>query len=310
MSERRKLDLLAVGHALVDIRFLVKEFAGPDEEASVIKQSRGAGGSAVNVAIDASRLGLKTGVIAKIGFDAMGRLIVDELMREKVDLSGIRIGFGETGFTIVIINSRGEISMYGYKGVAEELEPSEINPHLISMAKHLHIPSLRIDTSVEAASIARKNNLTISWDPGRVLAKKGIDKLSEIIGLVDIVLANRHETKLMTGLDDYRKAAAEIKELGPRIVVVKKGGEGVYVLSSDLEKEYSAYKVDEVVDTTGAGDAFAAGLIAGLVKGYSLEKSIKYALAVAALKVTRLGSHEAPCHDEVVKFIWEREEEF
>jgi ribokinase len=303
-----RYDLVTVGHALVDIRIVVDRFPAPDEEAVVLSQTWGAGGSAVNTAIDGSRLGLRTAVIAKIGFDSFGRIIVDELLREGVDISGLRVSStGRTGFTIVVIDRDGNIVMYGFKGVAEELEPNEVDNEIISTARYVHIASLRLDTSLKVAEIARKASAKISWDPGRVLAKKGLKELEKMIKSVDIVLVNKVEASAITGLDidKYRESAKILKDLGPELVVVKLGSRGVYAFGDGVDEEVPAVKVDRVVDTTGAGDAFAAGLIAGILRGYSLRKALLYANAVAALKITKLGSHEAPTHKEVVEYIWE-----
>jgi ribokinase len=301
-----KLDIIAVGHGLVDIRFIVDRFPGPDEEAGITRQVRSVGGSAANVALDTVKLGGKAGVILKVGLDGFGRMIIDELMREKVDVSGVKVCLGESGFTIVVIDGAGRIIMYGFKGAAERLEPHEIDETIISRGRFLHIASLREDTSLRAAELAKKHGLTVSWDPGRRLALKGLDAFRDLLRNVDIVLVNRFEAKSLTGIDDPGEAAARIMATGPSIVVVKKGGEGVYVRSRGGEEiDLPAFPVPRVVDTTGAGDAFAAGLLLGLGRGYNLRKAVVYANAVAALKTARLGSHSVPSHEEVIKYIWE-----
>jgi len=303
----KDLDVVTVGHALVDIRFIVEFFANPDQESPIIKQTRGVGGSAANVAIDISKLGGKSGIIVKLGLDDFGRMVVDELMRHSVDVSGVRVCIADTGFTIVIIDKNGRVIMYGFKGAAEKLEPEDIDRKLISRAKYVHIASLRPDTSIAVAETAHETGATVSWDPGRVLARKGAENLKQLLEKVDIILANRYEAKSLTGLEDYKEAAEKLLEYGPEIVVVKRGKEGVYVKSRKGEEyELPAFPVKKVVDTTGAGDAFAAGLLLGLSRGYSLKKALIYANAVAALKVARLGSHSVPSHDEVIEFIWEQ----
>ncbi len=300
------VDVVTVGHVLVDIRFLVSEFVGPDEEGVIIKESRGVGGSAANVAIGVRRLGLKSAVIAKVGFDSFGRIAVDELMKEGVDLSGLRVGFGSTGFTVVIINKRGQILLYGFKGASEELTPDEVDVKLIEGARYVHIASLRLDTSVEVAKKAKELGKVVSWDPGRVLSKLGLSKLKEVIEHVDVVLANEEEVANMTGVKDYKKASDMLRELGPELVIVKRGPRGAYVNSSEGCFDVPPLSPPKIVDTTGAGDAFAAGLLAGMSRGYDLSKAVTYAAAVATLKITKLGSHEIPTHDEVIRFIWEQ----
>jgi len=301
-----KFDVVTLGHALVDIRIVVERFPGPDEESPVINQTWGAGGSAVNTAIGVRRLGMRSAIIAKIGFDTFGRIIVDELLAEGVDISGLRVSStGRTGLSIVAIDSGGNIAIYGFKGVAEDLSPEEVDREIIQKSRFLHIASLRLDTSISAARIAKSAGVKVSWDPGRVLARKGLSELKEMISLADIVLVNEHESKLITGEEDYRRAAKIIRDHGASVVAVKRGAKGVYVLSEGLEDEVPAMRVGRAVDTTGAGDAFAAGLITGLLRGYSLRKAVLYANAVAAMKIAKLGSHEVPRHEEVVDFLWE-----
>ena len=302
---RKIYDVVTVGHALVDIRFIVKRFVGPDEESEIIRQTRSTGGSATNVAIDVSRLGGKSALIAKVGLDGFGRMIVDELMKENVDISGVKVSLSETGFTVVIIDRSGKTIMYGFKGASEELVPEDIDKNIISKSKYLHIASLRVDTSTYTAKQAKRENVTISWDPGRVLSLKGIEYFEELLKYVDIVLANNIEARNLTGIDDYREAARVIARHGPKIVIIKRGAKGIYCYDAVKNREYhvEAFKVEKVVDTTGAGDAFAAGLLMGLSRGYDLEKALIYGNAVAALKIERLGSHNVPSHDEVVEFI-------
>lgn len=304
----KEFDVLTVGHGLIDIRFIVEKFAGPDEESSILRQTRGVGGSAANVAIDVSRLGGRSSTIIKVGLDGFGRIVIDELMREKVDVSGVKVCIGDTGFTVVIIDGSGRITMYGYKGAAEKLLPTDIDEQLISRAKTVHIASLRKDTSLQAAMVAKKHNALVSWDPGRRLSLMGLDYFKDFLKYVDIVLVNRNEARNLTGTNDYKQAANQILEYGPEIVVVKKGAEGVYAKTSNGEEyEFPAFPVEKVIDTTGAGDAFAAGLLLGLVRGYNLRKALIYGNAVAALKTTKLGSHNVPSHDEVIKYIWEHQ---
>lgn len=297
------IDLLCIGHALVDIRFLVNKFPQPDEEARILDEKRGVGGSAANVAIGARRLGLQTGLIAKIGLDSFGRMIVDELMSEGVDISGVRISTTlPTGFSIVVRDSEGKILIYGFKGASEDLSIRDVDKELLQDTRYIHIASLRPDTTLEILKLLEdKNRPTISWDPGRVLALSGLSKLEPIISLVDIVSVNKREIFYITGESDYTKAAEKLRRLGPKIVIVKKGGEGVYVVSDSGTIEMPAFPPERVVDTTGAGDAFIAGFYSALRRGYDLEETVKYAALVASIKVGRLGSHEVPKHEEVIK---------
>lgn len=297
------IDLLCIGHALVDIRFLVNKFPQPDEEARILDEKRGVGGSAANVAIGARRLGLQTGLIAKIGLDSFGRIIVDELMSEGVDISGLRISTTlPTGYSIVVRDSEGKILIYGFKGASEDLSIRDIDMELLWNTRYVHIASLRPDTTLEILKLLKsKKRPIVSWDPGRVLSLSGLSKLKPIISLVDIVSVNRKEIFYITGENNYAKAAEELRSLGPKIVIVKRGNEGVYLVSDSVRVDIPAFQPEKVTDTTGAGDAFMAGFYSALKRGYDLEESVKYAALVASIKVSRLGSHEVPKHEEVIR---------
>ncbi len=288
------LDVLAVGHALVDVRMRVEGFPMPDMEVEILEEERGAGGSAVNVSIDVSLLGGRSGIIAKIGFDSFGRLVVDELYTHHVDTRGLRIAIGKrTGFSIVAIDREGRTAIYGYKGASEDLSPGELDEEIIRDARIVHIASLRPDTSIEAARIARSSGITVSWDPGRRLARIGAERLAGLLSNVNIVLANRIEARLLTGADDPVRAAEILSSYGPRIVVVKLGSEGALLYDRTLENpvHMPAKPVERIVDTTGAGDAFAAGFLLCLARGCTSVEALEKGLETAALKIQCLGSH-------------------
>ena len=297
------LDLVAIGHALVDIRFIVSGFPGPDQETEILEEARGSGGSAVNVAIDAAKLGGKSGIISKIGFDPFGKIIFEELWNEGIDVRGVRISpTGSTGFSIVTIDTRGEIILYSCKGVAESLEPQEIPSDVIRDSKSIHIASLRLDTSLRSAQIARESGILTSWDPGRKMAKMGLDKASPLLEYIDVVFLNRLEAKLMTGKEPA-EAAKLIASRGPKWVIVKLGGEGALLYDNGKLHRIPPYTPPRIIDTTGAGDAFAAATLIKIIKGYDVLEAVNYAAAVAALKISRLGSHNLPSLNEIEEFI-------
>ena len=300
----RVLGVVAVGHVLVDLRFRVERFPNPDEEAKILEESRGVGGSAANVAIAVRRLGLSASVIAKVGLDSFARVAVDSLMKERIDISGLKVEpTSPTGFSVVVRDPKGRIIIYGFKGASEKLEERDIDPELIKRANYVHIASLRLDTTKQVVKLAKEYGKKISWDPGRVLAAEGAEKLKDVIKDVNIVLANEREAELITSLKNFKEAAQTIKAMGPDLVIIKRGEKGSYALSNEAEYETPAYPISRVVDTTGAGDTFAAGLLTSLINNYPLKKALMRASIVAALKVSKLGSHAAPTLEELLEYL-------
>lgn len=300
------MDVVTVGHALMDIRVLVAEFTAPDRESEILATSYGSGGSAANTAVGVTKLGRGAGVIARVAKDSLGRLILEELSLRGVDVGSIIVDEkGLTGFSIIIMNQSGDIMLYSFKGVSEELTPGDVDYNAISNAKCIHIASLRLDTSLNAAMKAKSIGVLVTWDPGRRLTKLGISnhQVLEMIRNIDIILVNEVEACTLVGVGSYREAAARLLGLGVPTVIVKRGGRGVYASSRDQgEVEVPPYSV-RAIDTTGAGDAFAAGLIVKLIEGVGLRQALEFANAVAAIKVTRLGAQAIPSRDEAEVFM-------
>jgi ribokinase len=285
------------------MRVKVADFTGPDLFSQIDELSYGAGGSAANVAIGVTRLGGTCTLVGKIGLDNFGRMIVDELVKEKVSLDYIKTDLLlKTGLTIVIINSTGEILMYGDKGASEALQPEDVAYIRPKGCEYVHIASLRMDTSLAAADLSKRSGLFVTFDPGRELATRGIDHIRPIFGLLDLLLLNIKEARLLTACDEPEKAGAALNRAGVKNVIVKLGGGGIH-FSGELGKgTLPAFRV-KAVDTTGAGDAFATGLLLSLGNGSELKEALRYASAVAALKVTRLGSHAIPTAKEVEELL-------
>ncbi|MEM3832335.1 MAG: carbohydrate kinase family protein [Thermoprotei archaeon] len=295
-------EVVTVGHILMDIQISVDDFAQPDREGVVRSIKYGGGGSAANVAVGTSRLGIRSGYIGKVGMDSFGSTLLEEIRRDGVDVSRVKIDFdGSTGFTIIIVNKDGQVVMYGFEGVSDKLMPDELDVQYIGSAEHLHITGLRLSTAVKAAKVAKKAGVVVSFDPGRLVSMIGMEKLKPLLRLCDILLLNSFEAGSLTNTSDPREAAIILNKVVP-VVIVKMGDKGVYVKNGDNEFSIPAHKV-KVVDTTGAGDAFSAGFITGLLEGKDLRDSVSFANAVAALKITKMGARALPTRREVEQFI-------
>ncbi|MEJ5293521.1 MAG: carbohydrate kinase family protein, partial [Candidatus Methanosuratincola sp.] len=286
--------VLAAGHILADIRVRVDEISSSDQFNEVRELSYGVGGSAANVSIGVRRLGGCCMLLGKIGMDEFGRMAVDELLRERVPLDEVKVDLvNRTGYTIIIINRRGEVFMFGRKEAAETLEPEDVANISLKDFQAVHIASLRVDTATKIASRAREAGIMVTFDPGRVLINRGVGHIKPVLELADLLLLNGKEARALTGHEDPETAAGSLIKQGAKSVVLKLGAKGVYISDGGSGRLIPAFRVD-AIDTTGAGDAFAAGMIMALSEGQALPEATRFGNAVAALKVTRLGSHETP----------------
>jgi len=301
-------DLVTIGHVLMDIRIFVGEFPKADEEAKTDRLSLGGGGSAANVAVGASRLGVKSGFIGSIGFDTFGRVLLEELEHEGVDVAHVKVDTStSSGLTVIAINNKGQVIMFGYTGASDKLFPSDLNKEYISSSEHVHITGLSFDTALAAAEIAKKANVTVSFDPGRLMSKMGLKRLLPLLHYVDQILLNQEEARELTGVIELEKAAKAIIKSGPKMVIIKRGPDGVFAMNHSKSFSVPAYPV-KVVDTTGAGDAFSAGFITAQLEGKNFEDSVEFANATANLKITRVGARALPSRKAVERFLKEHKE--
>lgn len=296
-------DLITIGHVLTDIRVFVDEFPKPDEEAKTDKLSLGGGGSAANVAVGASRLGVKSGFIGTIGFDTFGRVLLQELEHEAVDVAHVKVDTTtNSGLTLIAVNRKGEVMMFGYTGASDKLLPSDLNRKYISSAEHVHITGLSFDTALAAARIANETKVVVSFDPGRLMSRLGFKEISPLLKYVDQILLNHEEVNRLTRETELDDAARILLKTGPQIVIIKKGADGIFAMTQDDKFNIPTYPV-KVVDTTGAGDAFSAGFVTAQLEGKSLEDSLTFANATANLKITKVGARALPTRKAVERFL-------
>ncbi len=295
------LDLVGIGHVLYDVRCYVDDYPKP-EKTTIIKENlkNNVGGSATNVAVNCSRLGLKTAIIGKIGDDHHGQFISSELLKRRIDLDGLRVDSkNPTGISILIINKYGKPAVMELVGANEPLGRKDISVDTVKRARFLHMSGTSIG-ALEYASKKAGENAFVSFDPGRSKSALGWEALSKILENVDLVVVNRLEICQLAQIKEtekIEKAASILKrEFGLKIIV--KTGEGTYVFG-DAARKIPIFRVP-IVDLIGAGDAFTSGLLSSLSWGKPLEQAVVFGNALMAYKVQREGA-EVPFTRRVIE---------
>jgi len=298
-----EIDVVGLGHILMDISIFVNNYPGVDELAEIKDLRYGGGGSAANLAVGIRRLGKRSGFIGSVGFDDFGRILLDELIKEGVDISHVKIAVNKQSCTSFIgINRHGNVIIFEYLGAGEEVTPKDLDPSYIASAKILHITSFRLDTAIEAARIANEHGVLVSIDPGRKWEKHKFDYIRKLLENADILILNALELSKLTRTDDESKAIKILDKYGVEHVIIKKGGQGSTAYINGEKYEQPVFPV-KVVDTTGAGDAFDAGYLYGILEKWPIEKTLRFASAVAAIKVSRKGARSIPTRQEVEEFL-------
>ena len=286
-------DVVGFGALNVDKLFKVNQIARAEEESFIVAHSETCGGSAANTVVGLARLGCRVGFVGKVGGDREGEILLEDFRREDVDTSGVILSKqGESGSVLGFVDSKGARALYIDSGVNDTITTSEIQAEYVSQARFLHLTSFVGERSFETQKTLLQtlpSTVKVSFDPGALYARKGYTKLEPIIKRTHVLMPNAIELKHITGEDDFCKGADFLVGRGVKIVAVKLGEDGCYVTDGRERHHIDAFKVD-VVDTTGAGDAFCAGFLYGLLKEKSLYECGRLGNFVASRCVMKMGA--------------------
>ncbi|MFC6716379.1 carbohydrate kinase family protein [Natrialbaceae archaeon GCM10025810] len=290
------LTVCTAGHVNWDVTLRVDALPEPDGESTIRSRTEGGGGSAANVAAALASLDIDAVLIGSVGDDERGRRARAELEAAGVSLEGLRVVEGATTATkYLLVDDGGEVAVLGDDGVNEAVGPGDVDPSLVRRADHLHLTSQHPDAAAELAAIAVDAGATVSFDPGRRFDERDY---GETIALADVVFATDREIETVLA-DGGEYAGTDLRD---RTVVVKRGGEGAVVHTPTGSYGHPGFEVD-AVDTTGAGDAFAAGFVATVLRADDVERALEYANACGALAARRAGARSGPTAEDVTDFL-------
>jgi ribokinase len=273
--------IATLGDVMLDVIVRLDEPLAPGGDVRAATRA-GAGGQAANVAAWAVSLGAEARCIAKRGDDATGELVARELAARGVELVGPVVA-GATGVVVSIVGADGERSLASDRGVAPSLEPSELDAgwldcDVVHVSGYALLREPASDAARLAATIARDRGARVSVDVAAwtEIRAFGPVRFRELIDVVapDVLFATEAEWEMLGGA--YLSAPTGVIKRGPR---------GVTIVTEDARLDLSPIDA-EVVDTTGAGDAFAAGFLLG----GSLEEAARRGLDAAARCVATVGS--------------------
>ena len=256
-----------------------------------------AGGCANNTAIALARLGIPAGAMGKIGTDVFGNLLLQTLTDNGVNTVGMQQDANaSTSFTFVAIASDGERTFYHYIGANGELCEADLDWELIKTVKILHIAGALVMPSFDGAPMAnvlrkaKTLGITTSLDTAYDATGKWMETLEPCLPYIDIFMPSIVEAQYLTGLSEYREITQFLRNnYNIYTIAIKMGENGSYVSTPEAEHFAPAYPVN-VVDATGAGDAYAAGFLAGTLMDWDLKATAELASATGAACVTAIGA--------------------
>ena len=254
------------------------------------------GGCASSTGVGLAKIGIKTAVIGKVGNDGFGDYMISHLRRSGVDCSGVVIDdVAATSATMVLVHGDGERSFIHYIGANATLTEADVNFDVVKLSKILHVagsflmPGFDGEPTARVLKKAKQLGVTTSLDTAWDSRGNWMKLLEPCLQYLDYAVPSIEEARMVTGKYDPADVARVLMDKGVGTVALKMGDQGCYIKSKDTELRIPIYRVD-AIDALGAWDAFAAGFLAGLVNGWDLERTGKFANATGAFCVTALGA--------------------
>ncbi|MCQ1529683.1 carbohydrate kinase family protein [Lutispora saccharofermentans] len=291
-------NVLIFGGIIVDSYMMVKEYPVRGQDVLINDSFERIGGCAVNVAQTLKNLGMQPYIVSAVGGDIRGDMIKSYIEDNRFDASCIKQLEGESsGYCVTILEGAGERTFLTYKGCESYFSPYMTADELMAKISYVYVTGYYLlderysSNIIEAIGRLKDMGSKILFDPGPLAQLIEKDTLLWILSKADIITPNETEAetiKSILALD--AEPENWFKSTGIELLVLKQGSRGVKVWSKDMSFVMPSFKVD-VIDTTGAGDSFAAGLIYGLSHGLSTCEAVNVACACGAITATFKGPH-------------------
>jgi len=309
----KQVNIVGLGEVVLDWVAEVPHFPKPDEKIDALSENYFPGGVTANYLVALARLEGNCGFIGAVGDDAYGELLIDDFLKENIDTSYlVRKRNRRTPVNFIFV-AKGEKSIIQSPYMqTTKLEIEELQESSIADSKLLHTTIIHQDLTEKALEIAKSNEVKVSIDLESQIALRGWDKLKKILLKADVLLPNKEGAKLITNSKTPQKAAKILVKKGIPVVIITLGKKGALVTTKNYQKRIHAYHIENLVDTTGAGDTFSGAFsLAYWIKGWDLEKSCRFANAAASLKIQKLGARTGmPNNQEILDFLKENGDNF
>jgi sugar/nucleoside kinase (ribokinase family) len=291
------LDVVCLGILVVDL--IARPVEGLPARGTlelVDEISMRGGGSALNTASALARLGLRVGVAGKVGADPFGQFLLDLMHERGIDGGCVVVDPAvPTSATVALVDGEGERTFLHVIGANGHLRADELDRELLFSGRALHLAGALLldqldgEPAADLLAEARRRGIRTSLDT--IFASGRWERVLPTLPYADLFTPGLHEAQAISGQDDPARAAAWLLDRGANEVVVTMGPAGCYAAGADFEGCVAAPPVD-VVDGTGSGDAFAAGLIYAKLAGWRFERGVRFASAAGALATTAVGAAE------------------
>lgn len=287
----KNCDILVIGDINPDIIITgAEKYPGPGEEILVNDINVTTGGGAAITSLALAKLGLNVTLYGCIGKDVFSEMLLKDLTDVGVDISNIiRLDDVKAGSTIAISNEI-DRSFITYRGALDKLDLYSISDELINKCDYCFLHNynhVKLNEYIHLANRVNKFNKKLFFDVGYDDSEQWDPKIFNLIKKVDYFAPDELEAISFSGKKNIKEALTYLNQFCSNIIV-KAGEDGAYAILNNEIINVPTFST-EVIDTTGAGDSFDAGFIYGVIKGYSLENSLRLANFLGSLSVSAIG---------------------
>jgi ribokinase len=299
------LDVVVLGGAAVDWVAQVNSLPRKDGIVLAYSYERFAGGSAANVAVGLARLSCRTGFVGKLGDDEYGQWLLQAFVDEAVHTEALLIEHGcPSASCFIAVDDQGERMIVAIPGASLLEDARELDLAYLQRARALYVGPAYPGVAATAMDVLHGSGGTVFYAPSAAWGPDGLASIRPLVEKADVLLVSRAEAEALLGPHPPARVVEALHSAGASVVIETLGREGAVVLAQDRLTQVAAFSVSDVRDTTGAGDAFAAGLVAGFLEGLNWPAAARMGCAVAALKIRHVGARSGlPTREEVQHFL-------
>jgi ribokinase len=265
------------------------------------------GGGGMNTASNFSKLGLDVAFIGSVGEDEIGKGILAKLHERGIaDEFVLKHADQKSGLSVALHAGERERTILGFRGANNHLNPECIPDDLHKKTQWIYLAHLSGDSHKCLLSLAqqlRKSDMQLMWNPGSTQLKTGFEGMKELLAQTSVLNINKEEAELLSGvevardttlsddeIDDLSPLFEKIAEMGPQIIVITDGKRGAAVWKDGAMITSKNHDIAETADTTGAGDAFGSGFLAGYISTGKIEEALRWGVVQGGAVITDFGA--------------------
>ena len=290
----RTNDILAIGELLIDM--ISTEYDANHGSNTYVRYF---GGSPSNIAMNVKKLGIHSLIASAVGKDGFGEFLINHLDKANIDPSYVQEVECSTSMVVVNKSKATPVPIF-YRGADYHLDFTSKLEEAVLQSKIVHFSCWPISmtpsrqTIEKVIELAKSNNILVCFDPNYhpmiwQKGEDGVDYVKSIISKADIIKPSEDDAERLFGKDSHENQIAKFLKLGAKLVIMTLGKDGA-IVSNGKETIKCHTLATEVVDTTGAGDAFWSGFYTAIVKGHSIRQALKLGFAVSAYKLKYTGA--------------------